>query len=105
MSGLAIYGEMGDVLPAGYLRYVAMEYFTWHPDRTYEQFIRDRLAVSYGSEALARSFLEMLRNVERDREQIANHRDRAATNALDTGFDARQRRRWRDLRDEPGHLS
>ena len=100
MTGLAIYGEMGDVLPAGYLRYVAMEYFTWHPDRTYEQFIRDRLATSYGSEKLAREFLEMLRNTDRGPGKIAAQRDRAAKHARGRGLDARQRRRWRDLRDE-----
>ena len=43
LGGLVITGQNGNQCPAHELNYLAMEYFGWHPERTYEQFQQDRL--------------------------------------------------------------
>ena len=100
MAGLAMYGEIGAALPAAELRYLAMEYFSWHPERSMEEFTRDRLSICYGSEDLARRYLAMLRDVTREPERISQARDEAGGVAQDSKLDVRQRLRWHNLHDE-----
>lgn len=100
MAGLVMYGEIGAVVPAAELRYIAMEYFTWHPERTMDDFVRDRLSVCYGSEERARLFLKLLRNVTKDPVHIDRDRLKAGSLAADQTLDVRQKRRWRNLADE-----
>ncbi len=101
MQGLVLKGQTGAVSPANELNYIAMAYFTWYPDHTYEQFLKDRLALCYGGEDLATLFLELLRNTTTDPAVIEQDRLRARqileTERLE---DPRQQARWRNLADE-----
>lgn len=100
MAGLVIYGEIGAVSPANELNYVAMEYFTWHPERTWAQFLQDRLTLCYGNVERARLFLKLLRNTTRDPAEIEQDRRLAAQTGTEVDLDARQRARWRNLAGE-----
>ena len=83
--------------PARDLSYVALEYFGWHPERSYEQFIDERLSVRFGNADLARRFLALLRNTTRNPAEIDRDRQEAERIAADSQLDVRQRLRWRNL--------
>ncbi len=97
MNGLVMYGERSAVSPANDLNYLAMEYFSWHPERTWEQFIQDRLTTCYGAGELAPLYLKMLRSSSRDATEIGKDQARAAQIAGGRELDARQRPRWQNL--------
>lgn len=100
MGGLVITGQNGDQCPAHDLNYMALEYFGWHSERSYEQFVRDRLTVGYGGEERARLFLKMLRNTTRTPAEIESDRAVAAETSQSADLDLRQRARWRNLAGE-----
>jgi dienelactone hydrolase len=100
MCGLVIYGERGAASPANELNYVAFEYFSWHPERTWEQFVQDRLAVCYGGRERAELFLKLLRNTTKDTAIIAKERHQATAMAAEPALEVRQRNRWKNLADE-----
>ena len=100
MSGIAMYGERGAISPANDLNYLALEYFGWHPERTWEQFLKDRLSICYGGSERARQFLTMLRNTTRDPAAIRRDQERAAGIAGAPELDIRQQQRWSNLSDE-----
>ena len=62
LGGLVITGQNGNQFPAHELNYLALEYFSWHPERTYEQFQHDRLEPCYGGAERASLFLRLLRS-------------------------------------------
>jgi hypothetical protein len=100
LPGLVIKGQTGVASPANELNYLAFEYFSWHPDRTYEQFLDDRLTACYGGTDRARLFLKLLRNTTKVVGQIETDRQTAAGMAAASDLDLRQRARWRNLADE-----
>lgn len=100
MKGLVMYGERGPASPCNELNYLALEYFGWHPDRSFDQFTNDRLAYCYGGQDRARLFLELLRNTSRNPAQIEDDRRKAAEVASRADLDVRQRARWNNLGDE-----
>lgn len=100
MGGLALTGQTGVQSPAHELNYLALEYFGWHPERTYAQFHKDRLAYCYGGVERAELFLKLLRNTTRKPEEIEKDRERASTEARANDLDIRQAARWRNLADE-----
>jgi hypothetical protein len=100
LDGLVMKGQVGPASPANELNYVAMEYFTWHPQRTEKQFVKDRLAVCYGGERRAELFLRLLRNTTKDVAEVRRDREQAAQTARDKDLDVRQRAHWTNLADE-----
>ena len=100
MAGLVITGQNGDQCPAHELNYIALEYFSWHPDRTYEQFHSDRLALCYGSTERATLFLKLLRSTTRDPAAMETERMLATGTSAQPGLDIRQRARWKNLSEE-----
>lgn len=99
-GGLAITGQNGDQCPAHELNFVALEYFSWHPERSYEQFHRDRLAVLYGGSDHATTFLKLLRNTSKSPEALVTLKSQALELAGSTALDLRQRARWKNLAGE-----
>ena len=97
LDGLVLKGQVGPASPANELNYVAMEYFTWHPSRTWDQFVRDRLAVAYGGQDRALLFLKLLRNTSKDPGEIEQDRLRAKAMAAQAGLEPRQHSRWQNL--------
>lgn len=97
MKGLVMYGERGNASPCNELNYLALEYFGWHPERSWEDFVEERLALCYGGADRARLFLELLRKTTRDHTEIESDRDRAKSILDARGLDVRQRARWRSL--------
>ena len=97
MVGMTVKGMAGDSAPARDIGYVALEYFGWHPERSYEQFVQDRLSVRLGGEERAREFLRMLRNTTQDPAAVERDRQLAEKTANDADLDPRQRLRWRNL--------
>lgn len=102
MAGLVIYGELGAASPANELNYLALEYFGWHPERTWGEFVADRLAMCYGDERRAQLFLKLLRDTTRDPREIEKGQIQAARVAAYADLDVRQRARWRNLVTELG---
>lgn len=100
LGGLVITGQSGDQCPAHELNYIAMEYFTWHPERTYEQFHQDRLVPCYGGDERAALFLQLLNNTTRDPLVIDAASAQARTISEAADLDVRQRARWLNLAEE-----
>src|SRR5690606_21860280 len=100
MDGLVMTLQTGAASPANELCYLAFEYFTWKPDRTYEDFVRDRLTACYGGVERVQTFLKLLHNTTRDPAQIGRDAEAAAAMASSAGLNVRQERRWRNLHDE-----
>ena len=74
-----------------------MEYFGWHPERTYEQFQQDRLALCYGGADRAALFLKLLHNTAKTPEEINTAKLKALETGLSRDLDIRQRARWTNL--------
>ena len=100
LMGLVLKGQTGAASPANELNYIAAEYFTWHPERTYAEFIGDRLTICYGGQTRAELFLTLLRNTSSNPADIRADRQLAAVTAFDPDLDVRQRTRWGNLADE-----
>ena len=100
MAGVAMKGQVGPASPANELNYLAMEYFTWHPERSWEQFFNDRLTLCYGGEIRAQLFLELLRSIIKYPVEIERQQRQASETASNSDLDVRQRARWRNLADE-----
>ncbi len=100
LPGLVIKGQTGPVSPANEINYLAFEYFSWHPQRSYDQFVVDRLAFCYGDEALARQFVKLLHNTTRDASEVEADRETAEAISQRGDLEVRQQRRWRNLADE-----
>ena len=100
LGGLALTGMTGVQCPSHELNYMALEYFGWHPERSYEQFMKDRLHLCYGGAERAESFLKLLRNTSKAPEEIDKDQRQAADMAQGQDLDVRQRARWRNLADE-----
>jgi hypothetical protein len=100
LGGLVITGQNGNHLPAHELNYLALEYFSWHPDRTYEQFVADRLLPSYGGAERAKLFLSLLRDTSSSASSIKALRSQAIAVSKAADLDVRQRSRWIDLAGE-----
>lgn len=100
LSGLVIKGQTGAASPANALNYVAFEYFTWHPERSYDQFTRDRLSWMYGGLGRARLFLRLLRNTTRERREIGRDMRLGSEMAAMADLTLPQRRQWNNLVDE-----
>ncbi|MBM4071702.1 MAG: hypothetical protein FJ271_22670 [Planctomycetes bacterium] len=100
LGGLAITSQTGVQSPAHELNYTALEYFGWHPERTYAQFQKDRLQLCYGGAERAELFLKLLRNTTKNPDDIAKDRDQAVRIGRARNLDVRQRARWRNLADE-----
>jgi len=77
LPGLVIKCQTGTASPANEINYLAFEYFSWHPDRSYDDFVRDRLARGYGDEEKAREFLQLLHNTTREVHAIESDRQSA----------------------------
>ncbi len=99
-AGVVLTGQTGPASPANELNFLAFEYFSWRPERTYEQFIDDRLAAACGGAQRARRFLALLRNTTRVAEEIEADRQSALAAAAAPDLEPRQQIRWRNLADE-----
>jgi len=97
LGGLVITGQNGNQLPAHELNYLSLEYFGWHPERTYEQFQRDRLVPCYGGAERAALFLKLLRNTAKTPADIEAARLQAQQAGQEKDLDMRQRARWANL--------
>jgi hypothetical protein len=100
LDGLVIKGQVGPASPANELNYVAMEYFTWHPERTWEEFEKDRLSHCYGGQKRAQQFLKVLRNLTRDQSEIERDREQVMRVGASVELDSLQKARWKNLADE-----
>ena len=100
LDGLVLKGQTGDTSPANEINYLAFEYFSWHPDRSYDQFIEERLSVCYGGVDRARQFLKLLHNTTKTVKDVEVDVQRARSEAGASDLDIRQRLRWRNLADE-----
>jgi hypothetical protein len=100
LGGIVITGQNGDQCPAHELNYVALEYFSWHPDRSYEQFSRDRLAPCYGGPDRAAQFLKLLHGTSRAPAEIRADQQTASSIGESPQLDQRQRTRWKNLAGE-----
>lgn len=74
--------------------------YGWRPERTYEQFIEDRLAAACGGAQRARRFLALLRNTTRAADEIEADRQSTLAAAGEPDLEPRQQIRWRNLADE-----
>ena len=99
-GGLALTSQTGVQSPAHELNYLALEYFGWHPERTYAQFQKDRLALCYGGAERAELYLKLLRNTTKKPEEIEKDKGQAVKAGQANDLDIRQRARWRNLADE-----
>lgn len=97
LGGLVITGQNGSQFPAHELNYLALEYFGWHPERTYEQFQHDRLEPCYGGAARASLFLKLLRSTEKTPGEIESSWLQAQNTGQEKDLDIRQRVRWANL--------
>src|SRR5262249_16923389 len=97
LGGLVITGQTGSQFPAHELNYLALEYFSWHPERTYEQFQRDRLEPCYGGAERAALFLKLLHNTAKTPADIEVVRLQAELAGPASDLDMRQRARWANL--------
>jgi hypothetical protein len=100
LEGLEILGEVSDASPANEVNYLAFEEFTWHPRKTMDEFVRDRLSHVYGSLEDARRFLAIVRSSERNLSTLTKDLHLADETSNNRQFNARQRRRWTNLRAE-----
>jgi hypothetical protein len=100
LEGLEILGEVSDASPANEVNYLAFEEFTWHPRTSMEEFVRGRLAPVYGGEKEARRFLELVRSNDQSAANLVRDMQFAAEMAQSRQMNARQRRRWANLRAE-----
>jgi hypothetical protein len=100
LEGLEILGEVSDASPANELNYLAFEEFTWHPKKSMDDFVRDRLARAYGSVEDARRFLRMARSTEKSLPALVKDLNTAEEISTNRQFNSRQRRRWANLKAE-----
>jgi hypothetical protein len=100
VNGIVITGQTGAQFPVHDLNYVALEYFTWHPDRSYQQFRKDRLDVCYGGADRADLFLKLLRGTSKLPAEIEAGRQQAIQAGAAKDLDVRQHARWKNLADE-----
>ena len=100
LGGLVITGQNGNQFPAHELNYLALEYFGWHPERTYEQFQHDRLEPCYGGAERAGVFLKLLRDTVKAPADIEAGRLQAQQMSEEKELDLRQRARWVNLAGE-----
>ncbi|MEK7995099.1 MAG: hypothetical protein AAB403_14935, partial [Planctomycetota bacterium] len=100
LEGLEIQGEVNDDSPANELNYLALEEFAWRPQRSMEDFIRYRLATIYGSYQDAQTFVRIVRSEERSLPALLKFMNVAGEISNNRHFNARQRRRWANLRAE-----
>ena len=97
LGELVTTGQNGNQFTAHELNYLALEYFSWHPERTYEQFQHDRLEPCYGGAERASLFLKLLRSTAKTPGDIEASRLQAQHVGQETNFDIRQRVRWASL--------
>ncbi len=100
LQGVEILGEVSDASPANELNYLAFEEFTWHPRRSFDEFVRERLSRTYGSHEDARRFLRMVRSTETGQSALLKDFHTADELSSNRRFNARQRRRWTNLKAE-----
>jgi hypothetical protein len=100
LEGIEIQGEVSDESPANELNYLAFEEFTWHPRRSYEDFVRDRLSRIYGGREEARRYLACVRSESREFAALRKDMDTANEMSQNRQFNYRQRSRWANLRAE-----
>ncbi len=100
MGGIAITGQNGNQCPQHDLNYLAFEYFSWHPERTYDDFKRDRLAPSFGGSERVDLYLKLLRDTSKAPVEIEALRSRAVETSKAKDLDVRQRTRWVNLAGE-----
>ena len=100
LGGLVLTGQNGNNFPAHELNYLALEYFSWHPERTYDQFIADRLAPSYGGKEHAALFLKMLRDTSKSPADLKSLHAQTIEVGKASDLDIRQRARWTNLAQE-----
>jgi hypothetical protein len=102
MQGLVIKGIIGASAPAKDLNFLALEYFGWRPENTYEQFLDERLSVALGNREKADRYLQLLRNTTRDPAEIDRDKAEAEQTAEEYKMDPRVQRRWENLGVELG---
>lgn len=100
LGGVVITGQNGAQFPAHELNYIALEYFSWHPERTYDQFVADRLVPSFGGAERAALFLRLLRDTSKSPADIEAQRLQALEVSRASDLDVRQRARWTNLAGE-----
>ena len=100
MNGFTFEGEIGALNPTNELNYIAMEYFTWHPEKSYEQFKKERLALCYGGIERADLFLKLLRNTTKSPAELENDRLASEKAGQAKELDVRQKACWKNLYDE-----
>ena len=100
LQGVEILGEVSDASPANELNYMAFEEFTWHPRKTMDEFVRDRLSKAYGSVEDARRFLRMVQSTEKSLPVLLHDANLAGEIGGNRQLNSRQRRRWTNLKAE-----
>ena len=76
------------------------EEFTWHPRRSMEEFVRNRLSRNYGGIEEARRFVALVRSEERSFPALRRQLDLTHEISQNRQFNHRQRARWANLRAE-----
>ena len=100
LEGLEILGEVSDSSPANEINYLAFEEFTWRPKTEMSSFVRERLAPIYGGADNAELFLKTVRSAEASEAGLLKSMQGAAELSNHRQFNARQKRRWANLRAE-----
>ncbi|MFN0054275.1 MAG: hypothetical protein ACKV0T_19030 [Planctomycetales bacterium] len=100
LGGLVITGQTGNQCPAHELNFVALEYFSWHPERSYEEFQRDRLNPLYGGAARSQLYLKLVRSTTKVVSELQRECAQARHESQAIDLDVRQRARWENLAGE-----
>ena len=97
LEGVEILGEVSPTSPQNELNYLAFEEFCWHPHRSVQEFIDQRLNRFYGNRELGRRFVETVLADERTPRELRRRQAEALDLAEDRSLTPEQRERWGDL--------
>ena len=97
LEGIEILGEVSPNSPQNELNYLAFEEFCWHPHRSIQEFIDQRLNRLYGNLELGRRFVETVLSDERAPRELRRRQGEALDWAEDRSLAPGQRERWANL--------
>lgn len=97
LQGMEMMGEVSPTSPQNELNYLALEEFSWHPDRSMNEFIETRLSRFYGGRRLAKQFVTLVISDENDPKALIRHYGHAQEVAADRALSTQQRERWGNL--------
>lgn len=97
LEGLEIMGGVSPSSPQNELNYFALEEFGWHPNRSMDDFIENRLSRFYGGRQLAKQFVNFVTSDVDDPDLLIKHYGQSREIAADRTLSSAQRERWSNL--------